>query len=151
MWATLGWLMAEAAFASRTNRSRRSGSSASSAGRILNGDAAVELRVLRQINLAHRAFAQLLEDAVVGELLRNHRALSYMQEAELREQRDSPSREIKIVLQTFGFHSHRPYSSYIRLRLSVAFKKFIHVTALDLLCRWPVNEPGRSRGACKAD
>ena len=41
----------------------------------------------------HGAFAQLLEDTAVGELLRNHRALSYMEEAELREQRDSPRPE----------------------------------------------------------
>src|SRR6516225_6917539 len=64
----LGWFSAEAALASRRNRSRACGSWASDSGS-LESNKTVKLDVRGFINHPHAAPAELLDDEVVGDSL----------------------------------------------------------------------------------
>ena len=57
--------------ASRRNRSTASSSSAVACGQDLDGDQAAEPHVLRPVDDAHTAGAELVEDSVLAERLAN--------------------------------------------------------------------------------
>lgn len=61
----LGWLIADAAFASHRNRSHGLTVSGDIFGRNLEGHKAIQTDVLRLVNEAHAGATQLFEDAVV--------------------------------------------------------------------------------------
>ena len=68
----LGWFNAEAARASRRNRSKACPSLARSVRQKLQGDESPKLRILSFIDHAHPTATELLEDAVMRDGLTDH-------------------------------------------------------------------------------